>query len=129
MSHYAKVVDGIVVNTIVAEPEFFNTFIDSSPGEWIKTSYNIRGGIYYDPSTGEPHENQEEMIAEDEGRQRKNCAGIGQTYDRVRNAFISLKPEDSWILNEDSCEWETPTEGETRSYIWDKSNQTWIINE
>jgi hypothetical protein len=44
MSHFAKVVDGIVTQVIVAEPEFFQTFVDSSPGEWIQTSYNTHGG-------------------------------------------------------------------------------------
>ena len=45
MAHFAKVVDGKVSQVIVAEPEFFETFIDSSPGEWIQTSYNTYGGI------------------------------------------------------------------------------------
>jgi hypothetical protein len=44
MSHYCKVVNGIVTQVIVAEPEFFDTFVDSSPGQWIQTSYNTRGG-------------------------------------------------------------------------------------
>jgi hypothetical protein len=43
MSHFAKVVDGIVTQVIVAEPEFFDTFVDSSPGTWLQTSYNTHG--------------------------------------------------------------------------------------
>ena len=62
MAHHAKVLNGIVTQVIVAEPEFFNTFIDSSPGEWIQTSNNTFGG---------PHQ---------QGRPlRKNIAGIGFT--------------------------------------------------
>ena len=128
MAHYVKVVDGTVVNGIVAEPEFFDTFVDSSPGEWIKTSYNMRGGVYYDPATGEPHADQAGMIAADEGRQRKNYAGIGYTYDRTRNAFIPPKPFASWTLNEDSCLWEPPvalpTDGKV--YRWDEETTNWV---
>ena len=47
MAHYAKVINGIVDQVIVAEPEFFDTFVDSSPGEWVKTSYNMSGGVYH----------------------------------------------------------------------------------
>ena len=43
LSHYAKVVDGKVVSVIVAEAEFFETFVDSSAGTWIKNSYNTHG--------------------------------------------------------------------------------------
>jgi len=44
MSHFAKVLNGKVVQVIVAELEFFNSFVDSSPGTWIQTSYNTYGG-------------------------------------------------------------------------------------
>jgi hypothetical protein len=91
VSHFAKVVDGIVTQVIVAEPEFFTVFVDSSPGEWIQTSYNTHGGQH------------------PEGRPlRKNYAGIGYTYDSVRDAFIPPKPGDSWVLNEETCQWEDP---------------------
>ena len=128
MAHYVKVVDGTVVNGIVAEPEFFDTFVDSSPGEWIKTSYNMRGGVYYDPATGEPHADQAGMIAADEGRQRKNYAGIGYTYDRTRNAFIPPQPFASWTLNEDSCLWEPPVAYPTdgKIYRWDEDATNWV---
>lgn len=128
MAHYVKVVDGTVVNGIVAEPEFFDTFVDSSPGEWIKTSYNMRGGVYYDPATNEPHADQVGMIAADEGRQRKNYAGIGYTYDRTRNAFIPPQPFASWTLNEDSCLWEPPVAYPTdgKMYRWDEDTTNWV---
>ena len=47
MSHYAKVVTGIVTQVIVAEADFFDTFVDTSPGEWIQTSYNTMCGVHY----------------------------------------------------------------------------------
>ena len=62
MAHFAKVVDGTVTQVIVAEQEFFETFVDSSPGEWIQTSYNTRGGVHYDPQTGEPSEDQSKAL-------------------------------------------------------------------
>jgi len=88
VSHFAKVVDGIVTQVIVAEPEFFDTFVDTSPGEWIQTSYNTHAGQH------------------PEGRSlRKNFAGIGFTYDSVRDAFIPPKLDDSWVLDEETCQW------------------------
>ena len=71
MAHYAKVKNGIVTRVIVAEAEFFDTFIDDSPGKWIKTSYNMIGGVYYDPETNQPSEDQS-VIDGDEARKRKN---------------------------------------------------------
>ena len=111
MAHFAKVVDGIVTQVIVAEPEFFNTFVDSSPGEWIQTSYNTRGGQH------------------PEGRPlRKNYAGIGYTYDKTRDAFIPPKPYASWTLNEDTCLWESPVPYPTdgKLYTWDETQTNWI---
>jgi len=127
MSHYAKVKDGIVEQVIVAEPEFFETFVDTSPGQWIKTSYNIRGGVYYDPNTNQPAEDQS-VIEGDEARQRKNYAGIGYTYDRDRDAFIPPKPFDSWVLNEETCLWEAPVPMPTdgKPYRWDEETQSWV---
>ena len=118
MAHFAKVVDGTVSQVIVAEPEFFDTFVDSSPGTWIQTSYNTRGGIHYSPETGEP----------DGGvALRKNYAGIGFTYDATRDAFYAPQPYASWTLNETSCIWEPPvaypTDGER--YDWNEETQSW----
>ncbi len=70
MAHFAKVSGGTVIQVIVAEPEFFNTFVDTSPGEWIQTSYNTRGGVHYNPNTNTPSEDQTKAL-------RKNYAGIG----------------------------------------------------
>jgi hypothetical protein len=84
MSHFAKVVDGKVTQVIVAEPEFFDTFVDSSPGTWLQTSYNTHGNQH------------------PEGRPlRGNYAGIGYTYDAVNDVFIAPKPSDTAVLNEE----------------------------
>ena len=111
MAHFAKVNNGIVEQVIVAEPEFFETFVDTSPGEWIQTSYNTRGGEH------------------PEGRPlRKNYAGIGYSYDATRDAFIPPKPYASWVLNETSCLWESPVAYPTdgNMYRWDEATTAWI---
>ncbi len=61
------------------------------------------------------------------GRIRKNYAGIGYTYDEGRDAFIAPKPYNSWVLNEETCQWKAPvdypTDGE--NYTWNESMQLW----
>ena len=110
MAHFAKVENGIVTRVIVAEPEFFDTFIDSTAGKWIQTSYNTHGGQH------------------PEGRPlRKNYAGIGFTYDKDRDAFIPPKPFDSWVLNEDTCLWDAPVTypEDGKQYKWNEETLSW----
>ena len=120
MAHFAKVQDGIVTQVIVAEPEFFNTFVDSSPGEWIQTSYNTRGGVHYDPNTGE---------ADGGVALRKNYAGIGFAYDADRDAFIPPKPYASWTLDNASCLWEAPVPmpADGKAYKWNEETLSWEL--
>lgn len=112
MAHFAKVVDGIVTQVIVAELEFFEKFVDSSPGEWIETSYNTYGGEH--KLGGVPL--------------RKNYAGVGFTYDRIKDAFIPPKPYASWTFNQETCLWDSPVAypEDGKSYIWNEENQTWV---
>ena len=124
MAHYAKVNNGIVEQVIVAEADFFDNFVDSSPGEWIQTSYNTRGGVYYEPNSNTPSDDQTKAL-------RKNYAGVGYTYDSFKDAFIPPKPFDSWTLNEDSCLWETPVAypEDGNDYYWDEDTISWVIVE
>ena len=80
---------------------------------WKQTSYNTKGGI-----------NSSGGIA-----LRKNHAGIGYTYDENRDAFIPPKPFNSWILNEDTCLWESPIPmpQDDNIYNWNEENQTWDL--
>jgi hypothetical protein len=112
MAHFAKVNNGIVEQVIVAEPEFFDTFVDSSPGQWIQTSYNTHGGVHANGGTP----------------LRKNYAGIGYSYDPTRDAFIPPKPYASWLLNEDTCLWDAPVAYPTdgKIYQWDEPTGAWI---
>ena len=115
MAHFAKVVDNIVTQVIVAEPEFFDTFVDETPGEWIQTSYNTIGGQHTNDGTP----------------LRKNYASIGGAYDSTRDAFIPPKPYPSWILNEDSCLWEAPVPypdaDSDERYEWNEETISWQL--
>ena len=127
MGHFAKVENGLVTKVIVADLEFFKTFVDTSPGEWIQTSYNTRGGIHYKPDSTEPSEDQSKTL-------RMNYAGIGYTYDKIKDAFIPPKPYDSWILNEETCLWDSPVayptavdaHGNRKIYTWNESSVSWL---
>jgi hypothetical protein len=112
MAHFAKVLDGKVTQVIVAEPEFFNTFVDTSPGEWIQTSYNTHGNQH--KLNGTPL--------------RGNYAGIGYTYDKTNDVFYAPQPYPSWILNQTTWLWEAPTPYPTddKSYKWNELTTSWV---
>ena len=80
---------------------------------WKQTSYNTRGGVHN--NGGIPF--------------RKNHAGIGYTYDEDRDAFIPKKSYNSWILNEQTCNWESPVAYPTdgKRYNWNETNQSWDL--
>ena len=110
MSHFAKVVDGKVTQVIVAEKEFFDIFVDSSPGTWLQTSYNTHGNQH------------------PEGRPlRGNYAGIGYTYDATNDVFYAPQPFPSWILNNTTWTWEAPVAYPTdgKQYKWNESITNW----
>jgi len=113
MSHFAKVLDGKVTQVIVAEPEFFQTFVDSSPGTWIQTSYNTLGNIH--KLNGTPL--------------RGNYAGVGFTYDYQNDVFYAPSPYASWVLNESTWLWEAPTAHPTdgKKYNWDEPTLSWVL--
>jgi len=120
MGHFAKVVDGKVTQVIVAEPEFFTTFVDSSPGAWIQTSYNTRGGKHYDPTTGQESADQTKAL-------RGNYAGIGYTYDQTHDVFYAPQPFPSWVISAPLWTWEAPVAMPTdgKPYKWDEATKSW----
>jgi len=124
MSHYAKVVDGQVTRVIVAEEEFFRTFVDDSPGTWIQTSYNTRGGVHYGQD-GQP----------DNGTAlRGNYAGIGDVYDSAHDVFYSTQPYASWTISAPNWQWTPPTPLPSdaftgtppKLYRWDEATLAWV---
>jgi hypothetical protein len=133
MSHFAKVIDGIVETVHVVEQDYIDTGALGESSNWIQTSYNTRGGVHYAPNSGEP----------DGGvALRKNYAGKGYTYDESRDAFIAPKPYPSWILDNDTCVWNPPTpepedsvrftpieerkfDDPGKKYYWDEPSTSW----
>lgn len=132
MAHYAFInSDNVVVEVIVGrdEDEIVDGITDweayySTKREGLRalrTSYNTAGGIHSEGGT--PF--------------RKNYAGFGFTYDEERDAFIPPKPYDSWVLNEDTCQYEPPVphptlvddEGRGVPHVWDEDAGDWIAVE
>ena len=117
MGHFAKVVDGKVTQVIVAEPEFFQTFVDSSPGAWLQTSYNTRGNVHYG-ADGQP----------DGGvALRGNYAGVGYSYDAQNDVFVPPQPYPSWVLSPLTILWEAPVAmpADGKPYAWNEATQSW----
>ena len=111
MAHFAKVIDGIVTEVIVAEQEFIDSGAAGDPTSWVKTSYNTIGGKHIED--GKPF--------------RKNFAGVGFTYDADRDAFIPPKEFESWKLNEETCLWEAPVAypEDGKKYQWNETTLSW----
>ena len=117
MAHWAELDgDNVVLRVLVGSnsdsDEGYQWLIDNLGGTWVKTSYNTQGGVH--SLGGTPL--------------RKNYAGIGYTYDSVRDAFIPPKPFNSWVLNESSCLWEAPVAYPTdgKMYTWDEASTSWV---
>lgn len=101
MAHFAKIdSNNIVTEIIVSEKDFINTGNVGDEFLWIQTSYN--------------------------NNFRKQFAGIGMTYDKVKDKFISIKPYPSWVLNADD-NWESSVAHPdvTRNYLWNESTTSW----
>lgn len=112
MGHFAKVLNGTVIQVIVAEPEFFDSFVDSSPGEWIQTSYNTQGGVH--KLGGTPL--------------RGNFAGIGHLYDKEHDVFHAPQPFPNWTLNQTTWTWEPPVAMpvDGKLYRWSIPDNNWV---
>ena len=135
MGHYAKVKQGKVIKVIVAEASFFNNFVDDSPGTWLQTSYNTRGGVHYQPNSNTPSpvvyldnsgsgwDNEASasewatasgslpITASDTSvtkALRGNYAGVGYEYDSSIDAFFHPQPHNSWSKNTSSFSYEAP---------------------
>jgi hypothetical protein len=109
MAHWAEIDENNVVLRVTVgdnnDPngdEGYQWLINNLGGTWVKTSYN--------------------------GNIRKNYAGIGYTYDQERDAFIPPKPFESWVLNEETCQWEAPIAypADDKIYTWDEATVNWI---
>jgi hypothetical protein len=109
MAHFAELdADNIVVRVLVVPNEQENRGHDylatdlGLGGTWVQTSYNATI--------------------------RKNYAGIGYSFDSVRDAFIPPKPYASWVLNEGTCNWDAPVARpeDDKMYSWDEATTSWV---
>jgi hypothetical protein len=119
MAHYAFLDENNIVTEVIVGKDEGEEGIDwevhygNFRGQVCKrTSYNTLGGIHL--TGGVPY--------------RKNYAAIGYTYDKDRDAFIAPKQFNSWIFNENTCQWEAPIPYpmDDKMYYWDESTTNWI---
>ena len=108
MSHYAKIVDGKVVDVIVAE----QNVIQTRSGTWVQTSYNTKGNVHY----GE--DGKEDGVTPLRG----NYAGIGYVYDSTNDVFYEPQPFPSWTLGTNTWLWNSPIPhpDDGNYYNWDE---------
>ena len=100
MSHFAKIDNNVVTEVIVAEQDFINSGKVGDSFLWVQTSYN--------------------------NNFRKQYAGVGYTYDKANDVFISPKPYPSWALDA-SFDWQPPTAMpvDDKDYTWNEDTTTW----
>jgi hypothetical protein len=128
MSHFAKLDDNNIVTFVTVGRQEDDgkeqELCDRTGDVYRQTSYNTRGGVHYDPETGEPSADQSKAL-------RKNYAGVGFTFDEQRDAFIPPQPYPSWVLNEESCLWDAPVPYPTDGglYSWDEAAGEWVAAE
>lgn len=111
MTHFAKVENGIVTEVLVIDQSVIYSGAFGNPELWVQTSYNTYGGQH------------------PEGRPlRMNYAGIGYTYDAVRDAFIAPQPFPSWTLDDTTCLWAAPipSPDDGKPYIWNEATLAWV---
>jgi hypothetical protein len=133
MAHFVKFDENNIVLEIIVVDNFVlnqnseeisgnlylnNLFKDNI--QWKQTSFNTRGGVYYEANSYTPSQDQSKAF-------RKNYAGIGYYYDSIRDAFIPPKPFESWTLDEFSCLWNPPIPypNDSKLYQWNEDILNW----
>jgi hypothetical protein len=120
MSHFAQISsDNIVLRVIVAEQDFIDSGVVGDPSEWLQTSYNTKGGIHYNPITGEP---------DDEVALRGNYASPGYIYDPENDVFYEPQPYPSWTISAPTWTWQAPKPMpiDGKIYRWNEEQLDWI---
>ena len=124
MAHFAELIDGIVARVIVvSNADTASNGVEDGAigaafchnllgGEWLQTSYNTSGGVHNRGGI----------------QLRFNYAGIGYTYDTVRDAFIEPKAFASWVLDEATCRWGAPVAMPSAGgpWRWDEDTESWV---
>ena len=115
MAHFAQLENNIVKQVIVvSNQDILDENGQESEEKGIAFCSNLLGGTWKQTSYN--------------GKIRKNYAGIGYTYDEVRDAFIPPKPYNSWLINESTCQWESPIPypNDNKFYVWDEETTSWV---
>lgn len=115
MSHFAQIDEtNTVIRVLVIDQETIDTGLFGDPQSFIQTSYNTNAGVHQ--LGGIPL--------------RKNYAGTGYKYDSVRDAFIPPTPFASWVLDEDTCQWNAPVSCpvDDNMYYWDEPTLSWVLS-
>jgi hypothetical protein len=123
MSYFAKVENGIVTSVIRITQDVLNTGLWGDPANWIQTSYNTHGGIYYIPNTYPQVQDPDQSKA-----LRANYAGTGFTYDAVNDVFYAPQPYPSWTIGPPTWIWQPPVPypNDGKDYKWDEATQSWV---
>jgi len=112
MAHFAEIINGVVARVIVvSNADTASNGVEDGAigaafcanllgGEWVQTSYN--------------------------NNIRFNYAGVGFTFDAVRDAFIAPKPYPSWVLDEATCTWDAPVPRPAGQWRWDEATLSWV---
>ena len=98
MPYFAKVTNNLVEDVIRADQEFIDTGLVGDPFNWIETSYNTRGNVYYIPDTNTPDPDQSKAL-------RANYAGLGFTYDSINDVFYAPDPGAGYVLDTNTWLW------------------------
>jgi hypothetical protein len=115
MAHFAQIDSNNIVQQVIVvnNTELLDENGQESESKGIQFCESLLGGFWVQTSYNATF--------------RKNFAGIGYTFDRVRQAFIPPKPYNSWMLNEDTCHWDSPvsmpSDGEI--YVWNEDTLSW----
>jgi len=119
MAHFAQLENNIVTKVIVvSNQDILDENGQESEQKGIDFCSNLLGGTWIQTSYN--------------GRIRKNYAGIGYTYDKNLDAFIPVKPFNSWLLDESTAQWKAPVDMPTdgKRYLWNEESKSWdAINE
>jgi hypothetical protein len=120
MAHYAFLTNNIVTEVIVGKEEgedgidWEQRYSEIRGQTCKRTSFNTHGGVHKYGGVSF----------------RKNYAGVGFSYNPIRDAFIPPKPFDSWVLDEETCLWQAPvpfpTDGAEKDYSWDEIIKSWV---
>jgi hypothetical protein len=118
MAHFAKLDKDNVVTEVHVVNNIEMLAADGSESEVMGVAFLIRWSGGYSNWKQTSYN----------GKIRKNYAGIGYIYDTTRDAFIPPQPFPSWVLNEDTCLWDAPTQMPTdgQRYQWDEPTTSWV---